>query len=371
MIRLQCVCGRQIAAPEKWLGKRVKCPQCGKPVLVAVPDAPAVEAAAPATSPVHSAQSFVPLGADRGEAAPGVQPGAPQPQVSSTTVEPEIATPAAGPTWPRTARDQPPQASHESAAQTASLPPSKPLLAPRSDAPMEMPPADQEDEDFYLKRARLPRALGILGVLVALGACASCWTPPLDEWTLYIALGGVAISTLGFGLSMSRYRVGLLMPVLGLIASLGAMSFPAVVQKFPRIAPARYLEKADEARRQHEEASDESQRRGLLSVESIQLTGNKDSLAPEVSYKLINRSGKAIKAIEGSIQFADREHRSLGGLALTRVGTFPPNGVIEGTNTWTMEDATQQAIADKKFTAEYRAQTVVYTDGTVKTYSRP
>jgi hypothetical protein len=232
-------------------------------------------------------------------------------------------------------------------------------------------PADREEDEFYLKGSRLPRLMGILGLLVAIGAGASCWLPPLDQWTLYIAWGGVAFSTIGLGLSMSRYRVGLLMPVVGLVASLIALSFPAIVPYFGKAAPAHNLQQTADDRRQHEAAEEEAQRRGILSVESIQLTGNKDSLAAELAYKLINRSGKAIKAIEGSIRLTDRDHHSLGGLSLNLSGPFAPNGVIDGKNTWTMEDATQQAIADNKFTAEYRAQEVIYADGSVQTYSRP
>lgn len=361
MIPLQCVCGRKIAAPDKWLGKRVKCPQCGKPVLVAVADDAAIEPPVPASAPAPASEP------------PATSPSAPSPVVPTNFPAAESETPAVASSAiipEETRSTEPPQPAPDAGSSEPSRP-SKPLLAPRSSEPMQMAPKEEKDEDYSLKLGCLPRVLGALGILVAIGAGVSCWFPPLDAWTAYIALGGVAISTLGFGLSMSRYRAGLLLPVIGLVLSLAAIGLPVVLQKVPKIAPRQYLQKADEARRQHEQAAEESQRRGILSVESIHLADNKDPLAAEVSYKLINRSGKAIKLIEGSLQFTDREHRSLGGLALNLAGPIAPSGAVEGKNTWTMEDALRQAISENKFTAEYRAQTVVYSDGTIKTYSRP
>ena len=35
MIKVTCECGRKISASDKFLNKRVKCPQCGRPVLIA------------------------------------------------------------------------------------------------------------------------------------------------------------------------------------------------------------------------------------------------------------------------------------------------------------------------------------------------
>jgi hypothetical protein len=230
-------------------------------------------------------------------------------------------------------------------------------------------PHDDDKDDFYEKQKLLPRIMGTLGLLVAVAAGASCWFPPYDRWTLYIALAAIAISTMGFGLSMSRYRLGLAMPVLGLIASFAAMGLPIVLPSFGKLAPQHYLDRANKENEQKAAAEAEEQRRGLLSVEALRLTGSKDALAPEVAYKLINRTGKTIKQISGSLQFTDRNHRPLGGLALNLMGPYGPNAVIDGKNEWTMDDAMQSAIADNHFIAEYRANQVVYTDGTSKNYN--
>lgn len=384
MIRLQCVCGRKIAAPDQWLGKRVKCPQCGKPVLVVAAEGaprPAArsETATPHAEPVGSSAQM--------EQASIGQTTAPAPEVAED--RPVAAAPPPPP--PATieepkeefhAQDEPSPsiaAPESDAVQTPTREPeplAEPATAdavPRSAsglAPVPPPTEGDDEDDFYMKQKRLPRLLGTLGLLVAIGAGASCWSPELDAWTLYIALAGVALSTMGFGLSMSRYRLGLAMPVIGLIASLAALAFPRMLPLFGKYAPAHYVEQADMERQQKAESEAEAQRRGLLSVESLRLTGSKDSLAPEVAYKLINRSGKTIKQIAGSIQLTDRDHRPLGGLGLNLMGPFGPNAVIDGKNVWTMEDATQSAIADNHFVAEYRADQVTYTDGTVKNYGR-
>lgn len=371
MIRLECACGRKIAAPDQWLGKRVKCPQCGKPVLVVSPDAAPVQTAG-AEAPVQRAAPIASI-AETEAPAPQVARISPVSVAPAPIVEEpkeelrermESAPPVAG---SATESVQPPE--HEGSAIA------EPVAAPAVLGPASglepVPPADEEDEDdFYMKQKGLPRLLGTLGLLVAIGAGVSCWAPQFDGWTLYIALAGVALSTMGFGLSMSRYRLGLAMPVIGLIASLAALAFPHMLPLFGKFAPAHYVERADQEREQKAEAEAEAQRRGLIAVESLRLTGNKDSLAPELAYKLINRSGKTITQVVGSIQLTDRDHRSLGGLALNLKGPYGPNDVIDGKNEWTMEDATQSAIADNHFTAEYRVDQVNYSDGTVKNYGR-
>src|SRR5258708_3919566 len=58
MIRLQCECGRRINAPDQYLGKRVKCPKCGKGILVG-----AKGGRAPASEPTPA-----------GKASPVVEP---------------------------------------------------------------------------------------------------------------------------------------------------------------------------------------------------------------------------------------------------------------------------------------------------------
>ena len=217
----------------------------------------------------------------------------------------------------------------------------------------------------------MPRFLGTLGFLIALFAGASCWFPPLDRASLFIALGGVAISTLGFGLSMSRHRVGVTMPVVGLLFSLAALGLPSALPYIGKLAPTHYMAHEEEIRQQKADLELEAQRRGLLSVVSLHMTGNKDGTAPEVGYKLVNKSGKVIRLIQGSIQLTDRDHRPLGGLVMNVTGPIQPGGSFDGTNEWTMSEAVQSAITDNRFDADYRANDVVYGDGTVQTFPRP
>lgn len=385
MIRLQCECGRKIAAPDQWLGKRVKCPQCGRPVLVAPPGAAPAQSAPLQAAPAHpapaprepveqSAPQTEPVVLGRSSAEEDEAPISSRVAVASSSrvdeqdeQSPEIPEPSAQVSAPSI---EPVRPSAATAPQVRFEPPQSPTV-PSPEKTADLPPGEDDESEFYEKQKRLPRVLGTLGLLIAVAAGAACWVPQLDQVTLYIALGGVAISTIGFGLSMSRYRLGLAMPVIGLVASLLAMAMPYVLPAFPRIAPVRYVQRADQAKEHEAEVEAESQRRGLLSVESLRLTGAKDSLAPEVAYKLINRSGKTIKQITGSIQLIDRDHRALGGLALNLSGPYEPNEVIEGKNEWTMEDATQSAIADNHFTADYRADQVVYSDGSTKSYNKP
>jgi hypothetical protein len=239
----------------------------------------------------------------------------------------------------------------------------------QSGAATEGYPEDDED-DFETKQRRLPRFLGVLGLLVALAAAASCWIPEIDPWTLYIALGGVAVATLGFGVAMSRHRIGLMMPLVGLLASLLAMALPFALPLLGKAAPAHYVARAEQARQDRDQATIDAQSRGILYVQSVHLTGNKESLAPEVEYKLINKSGKVIRLIHGSIQLSDRDHRALGGLALDLPGPIEINATVQGKNNWTMEDATQAALADNKVDADYRTRQVLYADGTVQTFNQ-
>lgn len=373
MIRLQCVCGRKMAAPDQWLGKRVKCPQCGQPVAVVhaetTPAATQLTEEAPRDAATLQSRAEIrrvaapqisdePISAN---SSPATNEGREESSENSDlSIEPSpvAVSQAAGPAQRRPVA---PRA-------TAGAAPIS-TFASSASAGESMPPDADDKDDFYEKQKLLPRLTGTLGLLVAIGAGASCWFPPYDGWTLYIALAGVAISTMGLGLSMSRYRLGLAMPVLGLIASLAVMGFPHFLPFFGKITPQHYVDRGNLENEQQAQAEAESQRRGLLSVESLRLTGNKDTLVPELAYKLINRSGKTIKQITGSLQLSDREHRPLGGLVLNLVGPYEPNGVIEGKNEWTMQDAAQSAIADKHFTAEYKADQIEYTDGTTKNYN--
>jgi hypothetical protein len=369
MIRLECACGRKIAAPDAWLGKRVKCPQCGQPVLVVPADAPPDTPAAQA--PLSNSEA--------GESAAIEASAIPAPSpVSTSTITDEQAEP------PGLTEGKPPAepaAASETAAAPTEPPPApsaKPprLIAPRAPlhAQAQLGQAtyelEDDEEDFESKQARLPRFLGVLGILVALGAAASCWIPEIDPWTLYIALGGVALATLGFGIAMSRHRIGLAMPLVGLFVSLLAMALPFALPQMGRLAPAQYVARAEQARHDIDEAATEAQSRGILSVDWVRLTGNKGSLAPEVQYRLINRSGKVIRLIQGSIQLSDRDHRALGGLSLNLSGPIDVGAAVEGKNNWTMEDATQAALADHKANADYKAGQVLYDDGTIQNFTQ-
>ncbi|HWE93402.1 MAG TPA: hypothetical protein VG269_05455 [Tepidisphaeraceae bacterium] len=400
----------------------MKCPQCGQPVLVAPADAPAAVATA-AAPPAPVPQAERPQAETPRAKAPQVEtprieipdiapsreepariepapteaarvdtppPSAPAVRRSSKRASPPAdadAGPASVETRPDVAEPAPsaPAAAPANVTEPGPATPSvqesrrTPFLAPsRPAATAEPQPVlaseafpDDDDDDFYTKRQRLPRFLGTLGVLIALGAGASCWVPQLDRSSLFIALGGMAISTLGFGLSMSRHRTGVTMPVVGLLFSLAALGLPSALPYMGKLAPAHYMAHVEEIRQKKADAEVEAQRRGLLSVVSLHLTGNKGGAAPEVGYKLVNKSGKMIRVIQGSIQLTDRDHRPLGGLVMNVTGPIQPGGTFEGTNDWTMSEAIQSAIGDNRFDADYRANDVVYGDGTVQTFPRP
>jgi hypothetical protein len=388
MIRLQCACGKRIAAPDPWLGKRVKCPQCGQPVLVVPADAPAAEAPA-AQTPRAEILGQTSRTEPSAVAAPQVAAGTARTVDNPRSIDSETASALP---MPPVVRESEPQSQRPAPIETSNwVDDSEPEIAtagtiqPPAPAPSAIPRVtpvqrpmtaaeafpDDDEDDFYTKQQRLPRVLGTLGLLVALAAAVSCWFPQFDRSTLYIALGGVAIATIGFGLSMSRHRVGLTMPLIGLIASLLAMCLPFVLPHFGKIAPAHYMARVEDARQQKADAEVEAQRRGILSVVSLQLTGSKNAAAPEVAYKLINKSGKVIQAIEGSIQLTDRDHRPIGGMVMNVPGPIKPGATVQGSNNWTMEQATQSALAESKFDADYRANAVVYGDGTVMTFPRP
>lgn len=367
MIRLQCVCGRKIAAPDPWLGKRVKCPQCGQPVLVVPAEAPA------AGTPVQT------LAPDQSAAIESSIRAAPSPVSTRTVTGEQSESAGAGESKPP--EELPPAPRVDVApAEPAPAPSAKPrrLVAPpppvhadvQADQAAHEKESAQDEEDFESRRARLPRFLGVLGILIALGAAASCWIPQIEPWTLYVALGGVAVATLGFGLAMSRHRIGLALPLVGLFLSLLAMAFPWALPRMGKFAPAPYLARVEQARHDRDDAATDAQSRGILSVDWVRLTGNKESLAPEVEYRLINRSGKVIQLIEGSIQLSDRDHRALGGFLLNLSGPIEVGAAIQGKNNWTMEDAAQAALADHKVDADYKARQVLYADGATQSFQR-
>lgn len=386
MIRLQCDCGRKIAAPDQWLGKRVKCPQCGKPVTVRAADGPGAPADAPPERPAAVAVAPAPPGR-----AAGKVPAASKVDRQATVPSPE-AEPAAPQALPREAGDlpfeshapaEPPGDAVQAPIASGVAPPSSPAepapaqpdsprrqLAPAPSVNATTPKITPEEQAaLEVKRRRLPRFVGTLAVLVAAAGSAANWAPaPCKAWAMQVAVGGLVLAVAAIAIAASRRGLGIGVPLLALIVALAAVGTPRAIPLLNggRSGSPRSTTLSDAG----EQGPDEAQRRRILAVDSLRLVSHGEGPVSDIEYKLTNKSGKAINAVTGSVRLYGNGHRALGGLGLSVAQPIAPGASVSGTNTWTLDDDARAALAGGVATAEYRADAVVFADGSEETFAK-
>jgi len=380
MIKFQCECGRKIAAPDQWLGRRVKCPQCGKPVLVqetaaVAPAAPAVPAPQPAVEEKHEPTATPDIGPVAGSASDAEHHAAGSqfnvgsgddkthaPRSSSQTPEGRAGDEAAD----SDAIEDNGDTTSQHPAPTVNAPPRQVFVAPQA------PPVQHEHREG--SHGRGPLLFGVLALIAAIAGAVLYWVPTVESYVSPVVAGlGLFLAIISLILSLRRERTGLAFPVLATVVSLLALSLPwtlPVIQgasSHSESAPAKVWT-ADKT-----DAANESMRRMVIAVDSLQLTGDKGGPTAAVEYKLTNKGSRAIKSAAGSIQLYDKDHKSLGALALDPdFGKTPlaPGASANRKSTWPMDSAMQQALSANLATAEYRAETVTFGDGTVEKFDK-
>jgi len=382
MIKFQCECGRKIAAPDQWLGKRVRCPQCGKPVLVqeSLAMAPVVPTPrlepAPPPEPKHESavadsgrapgSAGISESDDDGESQFGIKRDSAHRPPSLT---PEASAGKAEGPDEREETDDP----FEDIPPVINVSPRKVFVAPNA------PPMEYIDQ-APTPGGRAPLILGLLGLLAGCAGAALYWVPTV-EWYVSPAVGGVGVflALVGVILSLRRERHGLLLPILATLVSALAVSLPwllPVVQDAlsrPIATPTTPTTPTHDWTLDKKDDIDESMRKMVVAVDSIRLVGGKDGPTGVLEYKLTNKSSKPIKLLEGSIQLYDKDHKFLGALSLDasfEKSPLVPGASTNGKNTWPMDASVEQSLADSQATAEYRAQSVTYADGSQEKFDK-
>ncbi|HEY2587324.1 MAG TPA: hypothetical protein VGI81_16375 [Tepidisphaeraceae bacterium] len=389
MIRLRCDCGRQISAPEQWLGKRVKCPQCGRPVMVrAADEAGAMELAAePAESVVESVVG-VASSVSESVIAPSQRAAAPEIGMAPLIDEPvasseEVPSPAqdepgdASPGEPVPAVVQASESESESGAkpevETATPPRPAPSRRPLAPAPpvnavLQVPIPDEDDRAEYDPR-RLPRFIGTMALLIGIAAAALYWSPNGKAWAVPLAGAAVALSAIGFSVGMSRHALGIRIPLLALILSGATLGYLAWTKSHSPAVPSNSSRSSYDPDATREAAKS----RGILTVTTLRPAGKIEGPAVDLHFKLTNTSGRAISAVYGSLQlYDDKDHsHEPARLGLNVNQPLAPKAAFEGTNTWTLTDPRiRAALEDNRLGAEYRATTVLYADGSQDDFSQ-
>jgi hypothetical protein len=391
MIKFQCECGRKIAAPDQWLGKRVKCPQCGKPVLVqeSASVAPAVHAEPAPQSAAEERYAPNPT-ADSSPVAGSVADA--EPHTAATDIEPHPTqsrfdidqnddTNAAPRSFPQTSGEEAGEEDTNSVGikDNGDKPPEH--IAPAVSAPARpvfvapnAPPARQEDHD-EVSRGRAPLFLGILALLTGIVGAVLYWVPTVESYVSPIVAGcGLFLAFIGLVLSLRRERAGLLFPVLAIVLGLVVLSLPWVLPAIQGTTSHSANAPAKEWAPDKTDAANETMRRMIIAVDSLQLTGDKGGPTGVVEYRLTNKGNNAIKSVAGSIQLYDKDHKLLGALALDLpdFGKTPlaPGASTSRKSTWPMDSRIQQPLMANQATAEYRAEVVTYADGSVEKFDK-
>lgn len=393
MIRLQCDCGRQISAPEQWLGKRVKCPQCARPVLVRPADqADGTELPAERTdSAVKSVVSVAASSASENPAAsspyfgaapamatePSAEPVAPSAEVLAT-VQDDASDASPGEPAPAAVHDSrlesesPAEAASPSVPAPTPAPPTPPrrLLAPAPpiNALLNIPIPEEDDRAEYDPRG-LPRFLGVLALLIGIASVAAYWSPNAKVWAVPAAGVAFALSAIAFSVGMSRHALGIRIPLLALILSSGMLGYLAWAKSHP---PAGSLTSVHSPNADGDDTPEAKKSVRILTVASLRPAGKIEGTTVDLHFKLTNTSGRAISAVYGSLQIYDKDHtHRLEMLGLNVNQPLAPKASYESTTTWTLNDSrTPAALEDNRFTAEYRATTVLYADGSEDDFSQ-
>ena len=385
MIKVTCVCGRKIAAPDKFLNKRVKCPQCGRPVMVAPAESPAAAPVVetPQLAPMIS-QPAIPAAPTVAEASspPAAELESPAPAAAAEDfpTEPVAAeTPIAqeATATPNLIAIEPVSANGEAKKTPAALaakevmnaeaPPAAPRPIFKTTLPSEV--LDAAGFEPEPGEARLPTLLGLAALLIGGAGAGALWLTVFAKWSLDIAIAGGVFALLGIIISLARRRAGLVLPVIGLLICGAAAAQPWVAPTMGGPGLAGYPQSTQRKSSSEDAAMREGESRAILSVDFLRPVRGSKSIVPEYSYKLTNRSGKAIKLIDGSIQFFDRDHNPLGGMHLSIKTPIANNASLEGQDEWPVDPRLQDMIAGNQTSAEFRAEAVVYGDGSTQTFA--
>ena len=370
MIKLQCECGRRINAPDQYLGKRVKCPKCGKGILVGPGGGRApVEEPAPAG---RSSGSF-----PFADSAPVVESPAPRSTPAAEMTHDEVAV--------SKTEDSAPDFSTSDMADIESSAPDDPLTndAVRTDPPAisakapvapasEAAPAEGEGpEDPYRRRGM--SLLGLVAIVLGLAGAAMYFVPQVAKFFIFVAGAGVAVGLVGLIVSIARNRTRPTLAVLGILVSAAAIGLywlPLLRGDSGRhgnqsVAQPGPPEVSDAAR-----AADDMRRRSFISVTYLEPTGS-GSVVPELEYKLTNKTGKEIKAFGGRIEIYDSSHNWLTNLGIGEIKPVAAGGVSHGKGTWPLDQHALSLIKDRRVVTEYRADYISYADGTTERFLEP
>lgn len=383
MIRVQCDCGKEIAAPDRWLGMRVKCPQCGSPVVVRTTEGAAGDTASGESLSIGESavggetetSSHVAMAIENGAAEatpsdPATNADLSLPVNGDSVVEPAVTgEPAHGVASSAGSEASPdPRQAGEPVAPPA---PRKRLLAPKPpvNAVLHVPiPKDEEADDRDYDPRTQPRILGTVALLIALASGAAYWVPVARPWAVPAAGVAFALAAIGFTLAMSRHRLGYWIPLVALLVSCAALAIPSVM-KGRLAADASH---SGSSGYEPEDVGEAARSRKVLKVALLRpvKSGGGGKVA-DLEFKLTNTTGRAVDAVEGSIWLYDRDHSLLDKLRLN-VGTpLGPGKSFEGTSTWTISsDRAASALEGNHFTAEYRADAVRYADGSQDSFAQ-
>ena len=120
-----------------------------------------------------------------------------------------------------------------------------------------------------------------------------------------------------------------------------------------------------------EQATIESRRRAILSVDLVRLVDPNSKPSPIVGYKLRNRTDRAIRQAYGHVEFNDPAHRPLGRIAIDLDFRIEPHAAISLTQAWGLDEATRSAIANGKFEADYCIDEIYYAGGGHEHFGMP
>jgi DNA-directed RNA polymerase subunit RPC12/RpoP len=377
MIRLQCDCGREITAPDGWLGMRVKCPQCGSPVIVRARDG---DAEIPSNDAARRSEMI-------GESVVGGESEAAAHLATAIDSGPvEIGHPSApangDPFVEPAAGEEPAQGIASSAGSESSADsgqtgepvappaPRKRLLAPKPpvNAVLHVPiPKDEEADDRDYDPRTHPRILGTAALLIGLAAGAAYWFPVARPWAVPAAGVAFALAAIGFTLAMSRHRLGYWVPLVALVVSCAALAIPSVMKgRFATDAA-----HSGSSGYEPEDTGDAARSRKVLKVALLRPVKSNGGKIADLEFKLINTTGRAVDAVDGSLWLYDRDHGLLDKLRLNVSTPLGPGKAFEGTSTWTLSsDRAASALEGNHFTAEYRADAVRYADGSQDTFAQ-
>ena len=302
MIKFQCECGRKIAAPDQWLGKRVKCPQCGKPVLVqqsvAVASAlqPQPMAVPPQVmEPEHSSESDASpdSGFGRNEHTDQNERSEHDEHVEHSEHSEQNQDGEHG--EEREPQDAPPMISPFSNARNggdysgpATTPETHFFVPPASSSSQGLPKPNVvptlDPQHYYDDEAswgRWPRNFGIMSLLVGAVAAGLYFIPATSSAGTFVAGAGALLAIIGIVLSLRQDRAAFPWPAIALFVSIVAGGLPWLMPLIigDQTPPAAINSNRRPPKEDPSEADKEARRRMFISVDSMLLVNDRNGLA--------------------------------------------------------------------------------------------